>query len=222
MNYSNALNKLIPDLAALNVYRILAQQEAGVTGRALAALAGVSTFKMHHTLRALVAQGVITKQIVGRAHIYRLHHAHVVVRDVILFMLRYERELLFKLGESLMTQCTPRPISILVYGSVARGEELPDSDIDLLLVYANDATPPPMSEYGALMEWVTRTYTNPVSIRRARIADIQQPLDEHRALMRNIIKEGRAIAGLSLTDLLSHGQAHSHHTGTTIPLCRLS
>lgn len=208
MNFTKALNKLIPDLAALNVYKILAQQEEGVTGRALAALAGVSTFKMHHTVRALCAQGVITEHIVGKAHLYRLNHEHLMVRDVILFMLRYERELLRQLGDALMTQCTPRPVSIVVYGSVARGEELPDSDIDLLLIYANDIIPPPMSEYGALMEWVARLYTNPVSIRRARIADIQQPLDEHRSLMRNIVKEGKAIAGLSLTDLLSHGQTH--------------
>lgn len=206
MNFTNILNKVIGDPVYLQMYRHLFRQPEGVTGRTLATLVGVSPFKINQSLRRLESQGVITVTPVGRANVYRLQCDHLLTKEVILPLLKFEETLLSTLGEAIMQRLTPRPLSILVFGSVARGEESAQSDIDLLLVYAKDQQPTHIREtFEHIVSYVTSVYSTPVTLQRCSVDELQQRVRAKDPYVRKIIKEGRSIAGLSITEILDYG-----------------
>lgn len=206
MNFTNILNKVIGDPVYLQMYRHLFSQPEGVTGRTLATLVGVSPFKINQSLRRLESQGVITVTSVGRANVYRLQRDHLLTKEVILPLLKFEETLLSTLGEAIMQRLTPRPLSILVFGSVARGEESAQSDIDLLLVYDKNQQPTKSREtFEHIVGYVTSVYSTPVTLQRCSVDELQQRVRDKDPYVRKIIKEGRSIAGLSITEILDYG-----------------
>lgn len=211
LNFTNILNKVIGDPVYLQMYRHLITQPDGVTGQALATLIGVSPFKINQSLRRLESQGVITVTPVGRANVYRLQRDHVLTKEVILPLLKFEETLLSTLGDAIMQRLTPRPLSMIVFGSVARGEESAQSDIDLLLVYAKDQRPTNIREtFEHIVEYVTSIYSMPVTLQRCDVHALQQRVREKDPYVRKVIKEGRSIAGLSITEILAYG-AHDEY-----------
>lgn len=198
--------RLLGDRVKIRAYRVLARQPEGITGRGLASLIGTSPFKINHVLRELVSEGIVEAKAVGKSHLYRLNQRHVLVKEIILFLTAYEDRFLKKLGQEIMRRLDPKPLAVVLYGSVARGEETAKSDIDLCLIYA-DSTPHPgsLKEAGEfLSEWIARTYGNPVSVIRSLVSEFQIRSRKHDPLIRTIVKEGRAIAGLSLTEIIDH------------------
>lgn len=203
MFFNNSITRIIKDSKYLKTFEILFKNTEGATGRALAVLVGVSVFKMNQVLRDLVQQGIVLQTSIGKAHLYRLNKLHVF-REIISYLIRFDETLLSSLGKKIMRELTPKPLSIIVYGSVARGEEKPNSDLDLLFVYDGKSEPGGITKTGHILEMVSRHYGNPASIIRAYFSDLQRPREEHSSLMRNIIKEGRSIAGLSITEILNY------------------
>ncbi len=213
MTFNRFLDWLLGDKVYLAVYRILNRQREGLTGRGLASLVKTSPFKINQVLRRLVAEGVLESSVVGRAHLYRFNPRHVLVSDVILPLINREEKVFQELGSQIMRRLNPKPFSIILYGSVARGEEQPSSDLDLCLVYADGVSPPgKATETGDLLrEWATRTYGNPVSIRRSLISLFQQRAREGDPLVRNIIREGIVIHGKSIQEVLDYDAKKVKH-----------
>ncbi|MBI3541347.1 MAG: nucleotidyltransferase domain-containing protein [Deltaproteobacteria bacterium] len=177
----------------------------------MAALILTSPFKINQVLRELVSQGVVEEAVIGRAHQYRLNKQHVLVKDLILPVLHFEETVLTNLGSELMKKLKPHaPLSIILYGSTARGEAEPTSDLDLFLIYEDaEKVPDPASEtLNLLSEWTTRTYGHHASLRRCWVSDFQNRARERDPLIRNVIKEGKCLAGLSLMEVLDYGKTH--------------
>lgn len=208
MNFNHIIDAVCGEAVYWRIAAILLKSSEGVSGRGLAALLKVSTFKVHHSLKFLVAQGILKSSVVGRSHLYRLNHDHVLVRKVILPLLHFQENIYWELGKEILARLKPRPLSIILYGSVARGEEKPDSDLDLFLVYRDKDKQKVgrISENELWMENITRKYGNFVSVRRGTVGQLQWGYKEKDELMCNIVKEGRVIAGLSITDLLIYGR----------------
>lgn len=211
MFFSNIIVNLLSDSVKIGVYKTLSRHPEGMTGRGLAALISTSPFKINQVLRELVSQGVIEESVIGRAHQYRLNKQHILIRDLILPLIDFEEKILTNLGAEIMKRLEKNPpLSVILFGSVARGDAEPLSDIDVFLIYTDkDETPGPISETGDLLsEWITRSYGNHVSLRRAWVSDFQRRARERDPLIRNVIEEGKCLAGLSLTELLDYGKTH--------------
>ena len=79
----------------------------------------------------------------------------------------------------------------LVYGSYARGEERPDSDIDILLLYPRAVRPgKEIKRVSAILAKLNLRYQVLISILPAREADYQRATD---AFWQNLRKEGVSI-----------------------------
>lgn len=203
MIFHNIISELLGGRVQITVLKLLFFHEEGLTGRGLANLVGCSTFKMQKVLEILVSQGLVTKSVVGRAHTYRTNGEHILMQKVIRPLIDFEKSLFSDLGKLIMKFLDIKPLSIILYGSVARGDELPNSDLDLFLIYGNEVTQHSIRHIGdTLMEVIPRKYGNPVSIRRSCVSDFQNRANKKDPLIRNIIREGRVIAGLSLSELL--------------------
>ncbi len=119
-------------VAVLSVF--LRFPEKGFTGREVAREAGLSQPGALKSLKVLEANGVITRARIGHADHYRLQRKHFLVQH-----LRGLARLDALALESLKTLIRrrvrgTRVEKVVLFGSLARGEERPTSDIDVLFV----------------------------------------------------------------------------------------
>lgn len=201
MIYKNIIEHLLGDVVQIKVLKVLRLNQKGITGRGLGKLVGTSSFKIQQVLKKLVALNVVTENIIGRAHLYTLNLKHILVKTLIKDIFDYENNILTHLGSEIAKNLKPAPLSIILYGSVAQGEEKPESDLDLLVVYKKNNEPQP--DFGPLISNLTQSYGNPAAIQFIFLTELQHSKDKNKTLLRRILKEGRVIFGLSLTELLN-------------------
>ncbi len=124
-----------------DVLTVLADADAAFTAPQVAMLAAErvapSVEGFRKALGRLVVQGIVDVELVGRTHRYRLNREHLAAPAISMLTRRFS-VLVQRLGEGLATWSSP-PACAALFGSAARGQMRPDSDLDLFLVRADDA-----------------------------------------------------------------------------------
>ncbi len=203
MEFNNIIQKLCGNSTYFKVVSILFKHEEGISGRSLAKLTGVSTFKMHHVLKFLTAQGMLMQSIVGKSYLYKVDKEHILIKKVLLELINFQESLFKELGSKIINHLNPKPLSIILYGSMARGDEDPNSDIDLFFIYKDNVKLSDLNENDLHMESITRKYGNMVTIKKANVTDVNKRYKSRDSLIKNILEEGKVIAGISVIDLLT-------------------
>jgi len=103
-----------------------------------------STEGIRKTLQRLTAQGVVDAEWVGKAAQYRLNREHLAA-DHIVAIANQRATLLRRLTDVLSGWVVP-PVYAAVFGSTARGDSRPDSDLDIFLVRPDSAAPDPWDD----------------------------------------------------------------------------
>lgn len=135
MDLSHPARDLIGDAAARILHRLSLVSE-GLTGRRIAALAELPTSSTNRALEKLEAVGLVRALPAGNAKLYRLNRGHVLwppVEQMLTAPARVE-----ELAATLVHEALADRASVAVYGSMARGEAGPESDVDLLVVWLDD------------------------------------------------------------------------------------
>lgn len=203
MNFNNIVMDLLGDKCNIKTLFILAHHPEGLTGRGLAHLVGVSTFKMHTVLKFLTAQGVLIKTNVGNGNLYRLNEEHVLIKQVLTSLFDFQKGLIDGLGSDVIKKFEPKPISVILYGSIARGDDKPDSDIDIVLIYNDREKPKEVDD--KIWQDIPFKYGNNLSVKHVSVTELKEALNKKDSFARNLIKEGRSIAGMSLMEVLNYG-----------------
>lgn len=121
------------------VLRALLDTTNGFTGNEVARLAGMHPRSALKALSSLEVLGVVRRQRGGRDHIFTLNREHFVVREGLTALYEVERRLPEALADALVSILRRRVVSVVIFGSVARKQELPDSDLDLCCVIRSSA-----------------------------------------------------------------------------------
>jgi len=126
------------------VLAVLAQAGRPLTvGEVAAQAARGSELGVRKSLSRLVGEGIVRATQMGRNRVHELNRAHVAA-PVAELLAGLRLELWRRLRET-VAAWDPMPIYACVFGSAARGDGGPDSDIDLLLVhpaFPGEAVPP--------------------------------------------------------------------------------
>ncbi len=109
----------------------------GMSGRALHALSGVkSLVTTQRTLEQLAAVGLVDVRPVGAANLYSLNREHVMwppIEQLLAAGATAEQRI-----AEVMASTLGADAAVLLYGSFARHDAGPDSDIDLLVVWKDE------------------------------------------------------------------------------------
>lgn len=132
MNLSKPLNSLIPTLEA-DVLTVLAGAKGSFTGRQVHSIvSGSSESGVRNALKRLSRQGIVTQTPVGAADHYSLNPEHMMTK-YIKSIVNLRTEFLKLIGEE-VSAWEIAPVCAAIFGSSARGDMLPESDIDIFIV----------------------------------------------------------------------------------------
>ncbi len=132
MDLAQPLSTLIPTLEA-DVLTVLARSSEPLTGRRLAQLGRRGSHPaVQKVLDRLVDAGLVEMQPAGPARLYRLNRDHLLAGPVLACVAG--RQTLLERLRGAITSWQQPCVHASLFGSLARGEAGPRSDIDVLVV----------------------------------------------------------------------------------------
>lgn len=201
MDFVRPIEAVVPG-AQGRVLAVLAETTADLNLRTIAQLAGVSQAQASRVLPGLVELGIVERREVPPASLFRLVPEHVAARC----LLHLARSFDFVLGEAgRLAGTLPRPpLSVIAFGSFARREAGPDSDIDLVVVRPTDIDEDDDAWAESIEGWrrdVRRLTGNQVEVLEVSDDEAASRLSGDSTLWAEIREDGRVVHGLALDRL---------------------
>lgn len=197
------LDMLFGTKARTVLLRRLARESLPLSARQLAELSGLTHRAVIAALEPLVEEGIVIKRIAGPAYQYSLQREHVAVEAVLLPALAAEDLVPGLMPNELVALFSPVALSIILFGSAARGEDVPGSDVDVL-VLTSDA-----DEFGTIEECAEterarffRRFGRPLAVHCLAQADLSGPWAPFVAAA---VDEGILLFGADLAKLRPDG-----------------
>ena len=185
------------------ILRALQDSREGMSGRAIARLAGINHQACAMALKNLDSLGVLQRQGTGKVQLLRLNFENHLIRELILPLLRKERDLLKSVRQEVANAFKKEALAITLFGSVARKQDVPGSDMDILLVVKG-------TDKAQVVDQVTRTSSGFVRKYGVRLSPIVMTLREAQErsrkvdpLLRNILSEGIDLLPRKLKGVIS-------------------
>lgn len=129
-----ALDEVFRSWSHVAVLRALLDTTSGCTGNEVGRISGMQPRSALKALTSLEQLGIVRRQRGGRDHIFTLNRDHVLVQDAILSLYHSERQFPEALFATLAAVLKSPVVSAVVFGSVAKREETPLSDLDLCCI----------------------------------------------------------------------------------------
>ena len=123
--------------ARVTLLRRLSRESQPLTARQLAVLSGLNHRTVIEALDPLTRIGVVDKRHAGPSYLYTLARENLIAQRIVLPAIEAESGLPSELRERIIALFAPPAISIVLFGSLARGEEKRGSDVDVLVVLAD-------------------------------------------------------------------------------------
>lgn len=187
----------------VRILRYLCRAGGEHTGRAIGRAVSISHPSVHRALRTLARRGIVKAIRHGPAIAYRLNEEHWLIRTGIRPLFDAEAGFFAILGEAVRRAAGVPVRSVLVFGSLARGEASAESDIDLLCLTAGAAAGQEvernLTEAGSNLH---RQFGRRVSVMVLPADDFARRYRRRERLAREIVESGWVVAGDSLSEVL--------------------
>ena len=156
MDLSSPLRTVSPGLDSA-VLQVLAGTESALSASQIARLAPRGTRAGQlPVLNRLVDHGLVVAEPANQGYLYRLNREHVLAGPVV--AAANARAIVLERLTAAVKSLRPAPVHVSLFGSFARGEGGPDSDIDLLVITPSDTDLADEGWLAQLDELGTRTF----------------------------------------------------------------
>ncbi len=187
---------------------VLAQTTAPLTLRRLARLASVSPAQASRVMPALVGLGLVERSEVPPASQFLLNRQNVAARFIV--ELADVRQAVFSRIGDAARDIEPAPMSVIVFGSLARGEADTESDVDLVVVRPDHVGEDDDRWSASVEDWRRRVGAvtgNDVELVEASVSEATRKLRGRSGLWRDIKRDGVAVYGATATELVERSKA---------------
>lgn len=207
MQFQQPLNRMLDSEIKVRLLRFLCQKGGEWNGRRMAAEVAVHPTTAHKALRELRQATLLDFKQVGNSFVYSLRDEHVLVRDVLRPLFQREgtaqERLVDLLKRGLNANLRSSVVAAAIYGSLAKGQERPTSDIDLLvLVSSVRAKQDVRDALERVGEAVMRTFGNPLALYVNTVREARQKVQRGLPVFQNILRAHRLLWGRPLHEAL--------------------
>ena len=141
MKFHTSLLNSLNSKTKVKIIRFLLTYEASMSEREIASILKVSHMSVNRTMRELADMNFVNFVVVGKAHLWRVNRKSYAFK--VLYKLIKEfletKESLEDLKETLLKNLPKTLIKrVVLFGSLTKGSERPDSDIDIFIVVKNN------------------------------------------------------------------------------------
>jgi predicted nucleotidyltransferase len=203
----NSLDHILGTTAKVRLLRALLPLNSPASGREAERLAGVSHLSATRALDDLVALGVLDRTVTQATHLYRINREHDLVRPLET-LFECESARLTSLREEIKTALTSAELagaitSVGMFGSAARGEAQPDSDLDLLVLVTDRSRAEAASALlGVVSDRLRERYGARASVLVLSVPEARHRLDDGDPLLREIAHDSRTLFGTRIQEAL--------------------
>ncbi|MBU4173929.1 MAG: nucleotidyltransferase domain-containing protein [Actinomycetia bacterium] len=167
-----------------------------ITGRGLAREMGMSHATCIRALNNLVDIGIVTRRTVGRSSTYDILSDSVIYKAILGPAFKFEAGLLDSLVVTLLKGIKGKVLAIYLFGSVARGEDTPYSDVDILLVLRDPWEKTQVEKaLNRNREAAYRLFRVGVNAITYNKSEFDRMKEKDHPLMAEIIREGVLLSG---------------------------
>ncbi len=207
MKFRKPLDDIFQTPSSIKVLRVLAKSELDLTGRQIADMAGLNPQTCQNTLDRLNDLRLLAVRRVGRAYLYRLKSNNAIVNKMLAPLFNTEKNLLANELTKVANRLEGTAIAVILFGSVARGEEEPGSDIDLAVIVQDPETREAAQGLGEeiLDELADVTGVVPTIIVWSK-DEFKERYDSGDGLARSLLEEGRVVMGPPVYEILRDGK----------------
>lgn len=200
MKISNPLDVLLGAPVRVAILRTLVGTRTELTGGEAARLAGVSWPQAIEALKKFVEAGIVTRRRAGGGGLYRLNRDAEIVRKGLVPLFSTENDLMNNALKKFTDAISGlRPVSVVLFGSSARGDRRVTSDIDLLVVL-----PAKTAAAGEKIAGKAAEIGSVAGFRLAPLimttAEIKKASGSKKQLIDNIREDGRMIFGKEMDE----------------------
>lgn len=169
------------------------------SGRALAADAGVAHMPALRALEDLVALGVVIRTTLGRQHQFSLNLQHSLVKTAIIPAFNAESEgvqQIFTLIGAAVRPIRKQIEAVYLFGSSARGDDRPGSDLDIALITKDEEDIDRLKErFDEALSALRSEYGQRTSLLVMTKSGFRELARKQHPLSRGIISDHRVILG---------------------------
>jgi len=137
MVVNRVFDELFRTWSHVAVLRALQDTATGFTGNEIARITQMHPNSAFKALTSLENLGIVRRQRGGRDHLFTLNRNHYLVEQGIIPLFDAEQRFLDEIKSSIKNALKSKAVSVILFGSVALGEENPQSDLDLCCIVRN-------------------------------------------------------------------------------------
>lgn len=198
MNFGNQLSPILSSRSKIDLLRLLTSGQMK-SGRQIALELKMGVWACHRSLRELVSLGVLEMVNTGRSYLYRMNRESYIARELLIPLFEKERGMLFDFIERGLSEIKPALISLILFGSVARGDETPHSGVDLCLIVADEEAKRKVKTHLAVRRLpLLKESGNLLIPYLLTTTELREKLNH--PLLRKIQEEGKLLFGKALVD----------------------
>lgn len=201
MDFRRPVEAVIPGVQG-RILAVLAETTAELNLRTVARLSGVSPAQASRVLPDLVALGLVERREAPPSALFVLVADNVAGR-LVQALSRSRETVLQELG-ALAGLIDPSPVSVVVFGSLARGEADTLSDVDVVLVRPTRVNEDDELWASAVERWriaARRLMGNAVQVIELDASEVSRRLHRPTAVWADVLREGVVVHGSSLESL---------------------
>jgi predicted nucleotidyltransferase len=201
MLINNILNAVFSARSNIIILRAMINYNAGITGREVSRVSGLSPRACLNTLTALENIGIVKRLRGGRDHLFVINREHYLVTEAIIPLLNAETVFLEAIKKDIRAKLKNKCNSVYIFGSVARKDESTDSDFDICIVMNSSKERQILEE--EISELRSRTFLkygitlSPLFI---TLKEFVNKYNSDKPPVNNIVKEGILIYGSKINN----------------------
>ena len=200
MKIRKVIEPIFGSHAKVRILRALFNSPQPLSGRQLGELSGLTHKGAIHAIQSLVDMGAVKQRRVGKAYQYSLSKGNIFVEKIITPCIRAESGLFYSLKKDIAANFGTDSISLILYGSIVRGEEKKGSDIDLMVVARDEREKKTVEEKAELRaQYFNKRYNALLSLHCYTLSEIKAK--KASPLIKSIIKEGIVVSGKPIGEL---------------------